>query len=752
MSDQGAVVSVNGGQSWSSWYNQPTAQLYHVNADNDFPYRVCSGQQESGSACVSSRGNDGQITLREWHPANGVVEYGYAVPDPLNPNIVYGSGVTRYDRSTGQFSSNRARRRARRRRGRQRRRRGRRPGPAHHAHGAARRFRRRSARDVLRRRAGVEDDQRRKGLDVDQSQLLAQGVGSAQEHRQVRAPTRRRRSSWPRSTRLRRRHINTLRLWVGTDDGMIQTTADGGKTWSDVTPPTMTPFMKVFNMDAGHFDALTAYAAGNTLRTDDMRPHLFRTHDGGKTWTEINTGLENAGPTSTIREDPKKAGLLYAGSERHVWVSFDDGNHWQTLKLNMASSSVRDLTVKDDDLIAATHGRGFWILDNVTPLRQISAASSSEAAMLFKPADALRVRWNTNSDTPMPPDEPNMPNPPEGASIDYYLKSAASGPVVLEILTTDGQTGAALFERGSRHAVAGSDRVVVCRSTGIVRRRACRRLPACIDSRGTCTISRWAAVRAAARAGGLPIAAVPYNTVNPPSTPWVNPGTYTVKLTVDGKSYTQPITVKQDPRVKTPALVMQTIYAETKAAYFGAIDAQDAARQAQGLRDQIAAMTPKPTGAVADAVAAFDKKVQTLIGAAPAGAGGGRGGPGGGGGGGARGGGAGGARGGGGAAGAGAAAAGGAQAAAPPQPAPQAAPGAPAAAVTLSGAGSALSGVMNSLQAADVEPTTNQMTAIAAAKKTAAEAMTAWTTIKTVDLPAINLKLKTAGIAPLKVQ
>ncbi len=220
---------------------------------------------------------------------------------------------------------------------------------------------------------------------------------------------------------------------------MIQTTADGGKTWTDVTPPTMTPFMKVFNMDAGHFDALTAYAAGNTLRTDDMRPHLFRTHDGGKTWTEINRGLENAGPTSTIREDPKQKGLLYAGSERHVWVSFDDGDNWQTLKLNMASSSVRDVMVKDDDLIAATHGRGFWILDDVTPLRQISAASANQDAILFKPATALRVRWNTNSDTPLPPDEPNMPNPPEGALIDYYLKSAASGPVVLEILTTDGK-------------------------------------------------------------------------------------------------------------------------------------------------------------------------------------------------------------------------------------------------------------------------------------------------------------------------
>jgi hypothetical protein len=228
------------------------------------------------------------------------------------------------------------------------------------------------------------------------------------------------------------------RIWIGTDDGVIATTADGGLHWANVTPPGVTDFMKVFTIDPGRFDPLTAYAAVNTLRLDDMNPHIYRTHDGGKTWKEIVSGIPGGAPVSVVREDPKRKGLLFAGSETQVYVSFDDGDHWQSLRLNMAASSVRDLVIKDDDVVVGTHGRGIWILDNITPLRQISAATAQQDAVLFKPQNAWRVRWNTNTDTPLPPDEPTAPNPPEGAIIDYYLKSAASGPVTLEIL--DGTT------------------------------------------------------------------------------------------------------------------------------------------------------------------------------------------------------------------------------------------------------------------------------------------------------------------------
>ena len=234
-------------------------------------------------------------------------------------------------------------------------------------------------------------------------------------------------------------YIDINRIWIGTDDGVIKTTTDGGVTWKDVTPPGLKPWMKVFNMDAGRFDVRTAYAAVNTLRLDDMRPHLWRTHDGGATWTEIDSGLEDGGPTSSIREDPKRKGLLYAASERRVYVSFDDGDHWQSLQLNMAPSSVRDIIVKDDDLVAATHGRGFWILDDVTPLRQIDSTTAGQDAVLFKPQAAYRVRWNTNTDTPLPPDEPGALNPPEGAIINYYLKGSAPGPVTLDVVEADGR-------------------------------------------------------------------------------------------------------------------------------------------------------------------------------------------------------------------------------------------------------------------------------------------------------------------------
>ncbi len=229
------------------------------------------------------------------------------------------------------------------------------------------------------------------------------------------------------------------RIWAGTDDGLIQTTADGGLHWKDVTPPALTAFQKVSIIDAGHFDAGTAYAAINTLRLDDMNPHIYRTHDGGKTWTEIVNGIPAGAPVDVVREDPKRKGLLFAGTEREVYVSFDDGDNWQSLRLNMPATSIRDLIVKDDDLAVATHGRGFWILDDITPLRQLSDRVTAANAFLFKPQTAMRVRWNMNTDTPLPPDEPAGANPPDGAVIDYYIGAAASGPVKLEILDAAGK-------------------------------------------------------------------------------------------------------------------------------------------------------------------------------------------------------------------------------------------------------------------------------------------------------------------------
>src|SRR6185312_4153299 len=229
-------------------------------------------------------------------------------------------------------------------------------------------------------------------------------------------------------------------IWAGTDDGNIQVTMDGGAHWSNVTPAAIKPWTRIFNIDAGHFDNGTAYAAANTMRLDEMNPHFWRTHDGGKTWTEIDNGLPPGAVANSIREDPRVRGLLYAATELQVWVSYDDGDHWSSLKLDMPPISVRDIQVKDDsichcaDLVAGTHGRGYWILDDVTPLRQVAAARAAKDAYLYKPQTALRVRFGTNDPTPWPPELPEGQNPLPGAVIDYYLPAATSSPVRLEIL------------------------------------------------------------------------------------------------------------------------------------------------------------------------------------------------------------------------------------------------------------------------------------------------------------------------------
>lgn len=613
VSDQGAVISANRGKSWSNWYNQPTAAMFYVTADNDFPYRLCSGQQDAGSACVKSRSNDGMITFHDWHPVN-IQEYGIAAPDPRDPDMVYGgqrSGVTLYNRKTGQTSQ---------------------VGPDMGPRGGP--FNRNvrtmqllwspvdpdllfftsnvvwKTHDRGKNWTRISPDLSRSTWDIPENAGKYDGYVEVSQQGTI--------------TALSASPLDVDVLWAGTDDGNIQVTMDGGATWTNVTPPEIEPWTRIFNVEAGHFDRGTAYAAANTMRLDDMNPHFWRTHDGGRTWTEINNGMAPGAVANSIREDPHKPGLLYAATETQVWVSFDDGGNWHSLRLDMPAVSVREIKVKDDttclcsDLVAGTHGRGFWILDNLTPLRQMAEAQAAEVAYLFKPATAVRVRFGMNDPTEWPPELPHGENPPPGGIIDYYLATDARDPVMLELLDSQGTVIRSLssddpvLEPDPALDPEGYDRI--CQEDPTAPN--CRvplywPAPQMVLSteQGMHRFSwdlHYEPLGDEPREGGGATGAVPHRTYPRVNTPWAPPGEYTVRLTVDGRQYTQPLTVRLDPRVTISDEDLALINSLSKEMYDGAVAvhaAYDEARamlaelEASGDREakaQVEAMAPPP--------------------------------------------------------------------------------------------------------------------------------------------------------------
>ena len=597
-SDQGAIITVNGGKTWSSWYNQSTAQLYHVTADNAFPYRLCSGQQESGSACVSSRGDDGQITFRDWHPV-AAQEYGYVAPDPLDPDIIYGGKLSRYDRRTGQvqvilpktfqsadyrmlrtqpvlFS----------------------PVDPHILYFASNTLWK--TIDGGRNWEQISPDLTRKTFDVPVNIGKYRSMPTAQATQRgviyAVAPSV--------------QDVN--RIWVGTDDGLIHITNDGGRTWKDITPPQLKPFWKVSILDASHFDKDTAYAAVNTLRLDDLRPHIFRTRDAGATWTEITAGIPENENVDVVREDPERKGLLFAGTERAVYVSFDDGDHWQSLRLNMPASSIRDLIIKGDDLCVGTHGRGFWILDNITPLRQINTATAGAPAMLFKPQTAWRVRWNMNTDTPLPPDEATGENPPDGAMIDYYVGGGASGSLTLEIKDDAGRT---VRRYSSADPLPTPDPALAIPRYWV-------RPPQKLSNEAGMHRFLWD-MRYPPVPGvqpQYPISAVYRNTPAAPTSPWAMPGEYSVVLTVAGKSYSQPLKLMMDPRVKTPRRDLSAQFKWSKQLYDEWLALAALTESAVNIRRQMTELRAKvPEGNLKKDFDLVSEKLQILSNGPPAG-------------------------------------------------------------------------------------------------------------------------------------
>ncbi len=530
-SDQGATITVNGGKTWSSWYNQPSAQFYHVITDNRIPYWVYGGQQESGSVGTTSRGDYGAITFREWNQV-GAEEYGYIAPDPLDPNIIYGGKISRFDQRSREVQNI----------------------SPHAVRSGKYRFLRTApiifstvdphvlyyGSNVLFKTVNgghswdiISPDLTRQNYDVPASYgMYTDGNLDRAKNRGVIyaiAPSF--------------RNANTI--WTGSDDGFIQLTRDGGKTWTNVTPSALTPWSKVSQLEASHLDDQSAYAAINRFKLDDLHPHIYRTHDGGVSWKEIVNGIPDNEVVNSVREDPLRAGLLFAGTERAVYFSIDDGEQWQPLRLNMPATSIRDLEIHDDDIVVGTHGRSFWILDDMTPLRQLAAKTDPAATFLFKPKLTYRFRRDKNTDTPLPPEDPAGKNPPDGAIINYRLGADATTPVVLEIVNSSG---------GVVRSFSSADSVEPIETDLNVPTYWIRPPQRLASSAGTHRFV-WDLHYPPPNVLGhdYPISAIYGDTPRYPLGPAVLPGAYTVRLSVGGRTYSQPLIVKMDPRAPITA-------------------------------------------------------------------------------------------------------------------------------------------------------------------------------------------------------
>jgi len=599
VADQGAIVSVNGGETWSSWYNQPTAQIYHASVMDTFPYKVCGGQQESGSVCILSRGNDGEITFRDWHPV-GVIEYGYVAPDPLDQDIVYGAGrneVSRFHWSTGQvenvtpipirgdyrvdrtepimFS----------------------PVDPHVLYSAANvvfetkdggRSWQTISPDLARERPGVP-------ASVGDQATLNPKAEKQRGAVYALAPS----------------FKNSNTLWAGTDDGLVWTTKDGGKNWKNVTPIGLTAWSKVTQISASHFDDETAYVSVSRLRVDDMHPYIYRTHDGGNTWLNITRGLPDDAPVNSVREDTRRKGLLFAGTETAVWVSFDDGDHWQPLQLNLPHTSMRDLWVHDDDLIVATHGRSFWILDDITPLRQLSPAltnTETAAPHLFTPESAWRVRRDTNTDTPLPADEPAGENPPAGAILDYLLPTSITGAITLEVMDAKGK----LVRRySSTDKPEPTPQELEKELIPLYWLRPQRILPSNPGMHRWVWDLRYPSPNATTHE--YPIAAVPHDTPRNPRGPLVPPGRYSVRLIADGRTLTAELTVKMDPRVKVSPADLEKQFNLEMDLVSGVSKSSEAVTQARSIRQQLANLLNTASSPLKEQLSALDNKISKLL-------------------------------------------------------------------------------------------------------------------------------------------
>ena len=540
-SDQGVNVSLNAGQTWSAWYNQPTGQFYHLATDNRFPFRIYGAQQDSGSVEVRSRGAFGDISFLDWRLSMGAYEYGYVEPDPAHPQWIFATAdagqihrrtrrtwltvdVTPYIGSGGPYRYN--------------------FGPYWGAMDPPFAFSPENGnilydgtQFVLETSdAGFHWKRISPDLTV-RPDLPIRPVGDERD------PDAKLTRDWAAISALAPSSVNAGVIWVGTDDGLVQVTRDAGLHWQRASIPALIALDTVSMIEPSPYNAAAAYAVMDRHPWGDFRPYIYRTTDYGRTWTVITTGIPNGSFVRVVRADPKRQGLLYAGTETGVFVSFDDGAHWESLQLNLPTVSVRDLALRDGDLVAATFGRAFWILDDLSPLRQLDSQVAAAPAHLFRPTDTIRLRRDVNSDTPMPPEIPAGTNPPAGAVLDYTLRTLPSAPIRLAIYDANGK-----LVRGFSSAPLPANVTRPVRWPTVTDYWMANPQP--LGTRIGMNRFIWdlrytppPAVR-----HDYPMSSIPYDTPADPRGPLVTPGHYTVELTVNGHTYRQPLTVRRDPR------------------------------------------------------------------------------------------------------------------------------------------------------------------------------------------------------------
>ncbi|MEO7635779.1 MAG: hypothetical protein ABIS38_09070 [Sphingomicrobium sp.] len=538
-SDQGAAISVNGSNTWSDWYNQPTGQLYHLAADNRFPYWIYSGQQDSGTVAIASRSDFGAPNFRDWHPVGGD-ERDYDIPDPQDPSIVYASGlgghVTRWDANTGVVADISPF-----------------PVPNYGLRPTTVEHHFNWVNPLVAGRVGANalylgGEVIFRTLDRGNSWAV---ISPDLTGKQANAPRCIDAIAIPDAAAcgygtivaIQPSPLSPDEIWAGSDTGVLSITRDGGANWQSAMLPGVSPWSKISSIDQSYRDRATAYVAVDGQRIDDFEPHVLRTHDGGRTWREVANGLPAGQVVSVVRADPVRAGLLYAGTETGVFVSFDDGDHWQPLQRNLPTVWARDLLVKGDDLVTATQGRAIWILGDLALLRQLKPGMATTAAQLFAPAPAVHVRFNNNRDTPLPPETAIGENPPQGAVIDYWLGSSPKGPVTLEVRDSAGRA-VRHFSSADRPRLLDSERYFADGWT--------RPQPVLSARPG---LNRWiwdlTLERPMAVEYSYSIAAI-WGLATPllPHGPMVAPGLYSAVLTVDGRSHSVPVVVTADPRAR----------------------------------------------------------------------------------------------------------------------------------------------------------------------------------------------------------